>query len=72
MRTEAARVQQAADELGHRMNPAWQLSITRSKTVGVLVADLRHPLPVDVAERAGGRSKAKSSASPTAADEHPS
>jgi DNA-binding LacI/PurR family transcriptional regulator len=48
------RVQQAADELGYRMNlAARSLSNTRSKTVGVLVADLRNPLLVDVIERAG-------------------
>src|SRR3954462_2655650 len=48
------RVQQAADELGYRMNlAARSLSKTRSKTIGVLVADLRNPLLVDVVERAG-------------------
>jgi DNA-binding LacI/PurR family transcriptional regulator len=48
------RVQQAADELGYRMNlAARSLSDSRSKTVGVLVADLRNPLLVDVVERAG-------------------
>jgi DNA-binding LacI/PurR family transcriptional regulator len=48
------RVQQAADELGYRMNlAARSLSNVRSKTVGVLVADLRNPLLVDVVERAG-------------------
>ena len=48
------RVQQAADELGYRMNlAARSLSNTRSKTIGVLVADLRNPLLVDVVERAG-------------------
>jgi DNA-binding LacI/PurR family transcriptional regulator len=48
------RVQQAADELGYRMNlAARSLSNFRSKTVGVLVADLRNPSLVDVVERAG-------------------
>jgi DNA-binding LacI/PurR family transcriptional regulator len=48
------RVQQAADELGYRMNlAARSLSNTRSRTIGVLVADLRNPLLVDVVERAG-------------------
>ena len=48
------RVQQAADELGYRMNlAARSLSNLRSKTIGVLVADLRNPLLVDVVERAG-------------------
>jgi DNA-binding LacI/PurR family transcriptional regulator len=48
------RVQEAADELGYRMNlAARSLSNVRSKTVGVLVADLRNPLLVDVVERAG-------------------
>jgi DNA-binding LacI/PurR family transcriptional regulator len=48
------RVQQAADELGYRMNlAARSLSNVRSKTIGVLVADLRNPLLVDVIERAG-------------------
>src|SRR3954454_152655 len=43
------RVQRAADELGYRMNlAARSLSNTRSKTIGVLVADLRNPLLVDV------------------------
>ena len=48
------RVLQAADELGYRMNLAarW-LSNVRSKTVGVLVADLGNPFLVDVVERAG-------------------
>ena len=48
------RVQQAADELGYRVNLAARpLSNIRSKTIGVLVADLRNPLLVDVVERAG-------------------
>src|SRR6185437_1606066 len=48
------RVQQAADELGYRMNlVARPLSNSRSKTVGVLVADLRNPLLIDVVEQAG-------------------
>lgn len=48
------RVQQAADELGYRMNlAARSLSDVRSRTIGVLVADLRNPLLVDVVERAG-------------------
>jgi DNA-binding LacI/PurR family transcriptional regulator len=47
------RVHQAAEELGYRMNlAARSLSNVRSKTVGVLVADLRNPLLVDVIERA--------------------
>jgi DNA-binding LacI/PurR family transcriptional regulator len=47
------RVQRAADELGYRMNlAARSLSNVRSKTVGVLVADLRNPSLVDVVERA--------------------
>ena len=47
------RVRQAADELGYR-NPAVRaLPNVRSKTIGVLVADLRNPLLVDVVERAG-------------------
>ena len=47
------RVHQAADELGYRMNlAARSLSNTRSKTIGVLVADLRNPLLVDVVEQA--------------------
>ena len=47
------RVRQAADELGYRRNLAvrW-LPDVRSKTIGVLVADLRNPLLVDVVERA--------------------
>jgi DNA-binding LacI/PurR family transcriptional regulator len=48
------RVRQAADELGYRMNLASRsLSNVRSKTVGVLVADLCNPLLVDVVEWAG-------------------
>ena len=48
------RVHQAADELGYRMNlAARSLSNVRSRTIGVLVADLRNPLLVDVVERAG-------------------
>jgi DNA-binding LacI/PurR family transcriptional regulator len=48
------RVQEAADQLGYRMNlAARSLSNVRSKTVGVLVADLRNPSLVDVVERAG-------------------
>lgn len=48
------RVQQAANELGYRMNLAARtLSTVRSRTVGVLVADLRNPSLVDVVERAG-------------------
>src|SRR3954466_14442244 len=48
------RVQEAALVLGYRMNlAARSLSNVRSKTVGVLVADLRNPLLVDVVERAG-------------------
>ena len=48
------RVKQAADELGYRMNlAARSLSDVRSKTVAVLVADLRNPLLVDIVERAG-------------------
>jgi DNA-binding LacI/PurR family transcriptional regulator len=48
------RVRQAADELGYRRNlAACSLSDGRSRTVGVLVADPRNPLLVDVVERAG-------------------
>ena len=48
------RVRQAADELGYGMNSmARSLSNARSKIIGVLVADLRNPLLVDVVERAG-------------------
>src|SRR3954447_19943345 len=47
------RAKQAADEMGYRTNlAARSLSNVRSKTVGVLVADLRNPLLVDVVERA--------------------
>jgi DNA-binding LacI/PurR family transcriptional regulator len=47
------RVQQAAEELGYRTNfAARSLSAIRSKTVGVLMADLRNPLLVDVVEKA--------------------
>src|SRR5689334_10101449 len=47
------RVQQAAEELGYRTNfAARSLSAVRSKTVGVLIADLRNPLLVDVVEQA--------------------
>jgi DNA-binding LacI/PurR family transcriptional regulator len=48
------RVQQAAEELGYRTNlAARSLSNALSKTVGILVADLRNPLLVDVVEKAG-------------------
>jgi DNA-binding LacI/PurR family transcriptional regulator len=48
------RVHQAAEQLGYRMNlAARSLSNVRSKTIGVLVADLRNPSLVDVVERAG-------------------
>lgn len=46
------RVRHAADELGYRNPAARSLSNIRSRTVGVLVADLRNPLLVDVLERA--------------------
>jgi DNA-binding LacI/PurR family transcriptional regulator len=48
------RVQQAADELGYRPNyAARSLSASGSGSIGVLVADLRNPLLVDVVEQAG-------------------
>jgi DNA-binding LacI/PurR family transcriptional regulator len=49
------RVQRAADELGYyRLKlAARSLSEGRSRTIGVLVADLRNPSLVDVVERAG-------------------
>src|SRR4051794_17866257 len=48
------RVHDAAEELGYRMNlAARSLSNVRSKTIGMLVADLRNPSLVDVIERAG-------------------
>lgn len=48
------RVHQAAEELGYRTNlAARSLSTVRSKTVGVLVADLRNPSLIDVVEHAG-------------------
>lgn len=48
------RVLQAADELGYRANVAARaLPAAWSAKVGVLVADLRNPLLVDVVERAG-------------------
>src|SRR3954468_18101992 len=47
------RVQQAAEELGYRPNfAARSLSAVKSKTVGVLVADMRNPLLIDVVEHA--------------------
>jgi DNA-binding LacI/PurR family transcriptional regulator len=47
------RVLRVAEELGYRTNfAARSLSSVRSKTVGVLIADLRNPLLVDVVERA--------------------
>jgi DNA-binding LacI/PurR family transcriptional regulator len=45
------RVRQAANELGYQMTRS--PSNVRSRTIGVLVADLRNPLLVDVVERAG-------------------
>jgi DNA-binding LacI/PurR family transcriptional regulator len=48
------RVQQAADELGYRINVAARsLSAVRTKTVGVLSADLRNPLLTDIVEQVG-------------------
>ena len=48
------RVRQAAEELGSRRNlAARSLRNVRSKAIGVLVADLRNPLLVDVVELAG-------------------
>jgi DNA-binding LacI/PurR family transcriptional regulator len=48
------RVQQALDELGYRpTRAARSLSKVRSRTVGILLADLRNPLLIDVAETAG-------------------
>ena len=48
------RVQRAAEELGYRLNyAARSLSAAGSGSVGVLVADLRNPLLVDVVEQAG-------------------
>jgi DNA-binding LacI/PurR family transcriptional regulator len=47
------RVQRAAEELGYRTNiAARSLATARSQTVGVLMADLRNPLLVDVVETA--------------------
>jgi DNA-binding LacI/PurR family transcriptional regulator len=47
------RVLQAAEELGYRTNyAARSLSAVKSATVGVLVADLRNPLLIDVFEKA--------------------
>src|SRR3954468_22136694 len=48
------RVQQAADELGYRINVAasW-MSAVRTKRVGVLSAGLRTPLLTDIVEQVG-------------------
>jgi DNA-binding LacI/PurR family transcriptional regulator len=47
------RVLQIAEELGYRTNfAAGSLSSVRSKAVGVLIADLRNPVLVDVVEQA--------------------
>jgi DNA-binding LacI/PurR family transcriptional regulator len=47
------RVLQVAEEIGYRTNfAARSLSAVRSKSVGVLIADLRNPLLVDVVEQA--------------------
>ena len=47
------RVLQVADELGYQPHALPRpMPLRRSKTVGVLVADLRNPLLVDVVERA--------------------
>jgi DNA-binding LacI/PurR family transcriptional regulator len=49
-----ARVMQAAEQLGYRPNfAARSLSAVQSKTVGVLIADLRNPMLVDVVGTAG-------------------
>jgi DNA-binding LacI/PurR family transcriptional regulator len=54
IRDVAERVQQAADELGYRMQlAARSLSDVRSGTAGVLVVDLRNRLLVGVVARAG-------------------
>src|SRR5258706_10235509 len=45
------RVRHAADELGYRNLAARSRSDVRSRTIGVLVAELRNPLLVDVVER---------------------
>jgi DNA-binding LacI/PurR family transcriptional regulator len=47
------RVEHAAEELGYRPNlAARSLSTVRSKTIGILMADLRNPFQVDVVEQA--------------------